>query len=148
MNERRDEDWREAVGTAWILGFGVGVVVLCLFAVVYLIGYNKGKGEGEGGGNAAAVQSETGKGAGEAKPAPSGPGRALFTQNCGSCHTLADAGTSGSVGPNLDDLQPEEAQVLAAIEDGGLGSGTMPPGLVTGTDAQAVAAYVAGAAGE
>lgn len=146
MNEQRNEDWREAVGSAWVLGFGVGVVVLTLLATAYLIGYNKGKGEG--GAGAAVVQSETGKGAGKAKPAPSGPGKALFTQNCASCHTLADAGTSGTVGPNLDELQPEEAQVLAAIENGGLGSGTMPPGLVAGTDAQAVAAYVAGAAGK
>ena len=30
-------------------------------------------------------------------------GKALFIQTCGSCHTLADAGTSGTVGPNLDD---------------------------------------------
>jgi cytochrome c oxidase subunit II len=30
-------------------------------------------------------------------------GKTLFTQQCGSCHTLADAGTTGQVGPNLDD---------------------------------------------
>ena len=30
-------------------------------------------------------------------------GKALFTTSCGGCHTLADAGTSGNVGPNLDD---------------------------------------------
>jgi cytochrome c oxidase subunit II len=29
-------------------------------------------------------------------------GKELFVQNCGSCHTLADAGTQGEVGPNLD----------------------------------------------
>ncbi len=33
-------------------------------------------------------------------------GKKVFTTNCGSCHTLADAGTDGSVGPNLDDLKP------------------------------------------
>jgi len=27
----------------------------------------------------------------------------LFSQNCGGCHTLADAGTAGTIGPNLDD---------------------------------------------
>ena len=31
-------------------------------------------------------------------------GKAVFTGNCGSCHTLSKAGTSGSVGPNLDDM--------------------------------------------
>jgi mono/diheme cytochrome c family protein len=30
-------------------------------------------------------------------------GRQLFTQSCGSCHTMAAAGTSGTIGPNLDD---------------------------------------------
>ena len=29
-------------------------------------------------------------------------GKTLFTQKCGSCHTLADAGTKGQIGPNLD----------------------------------------------
>ncbi len=29
-------------------------------------------------------------------------GKALFTQKCGSCHTLARAGTQGQTGPNLD----------------------------------------------
>ena len=29
-------------------------------------------------------------------------GKQLFTQKCGSCHTLADAGTKGQIGPNLD----------------------------------------------
>jgi mono/diheme cytochrome c family protein len=30
-------------------------------------------------------------------------GKQLFTAKCGSCHTLADAGTKGAIGPNLDD---------------------------------------------
>ena len=33
-------------------------------------------------------------------------GKDIFTANCGSCHTLEDAGTSGNVGPNLDQLKP------------------------------------------
>ena len=32
-----------------------------------------------------------------------GSGKKLFIQACGGCHTLADAGTSGSIGPDLDD---------------------------------------------
>ena len=32
-----------------------------------------------------------------------GNGKQLFTQACGVCHTLADAGTAGTIGPNLDD---------------------------------------------
>jgi len=30
-------------------------------------------------------------------------GKQLFAKNCGGCHTLADAATAGTVGPNLDD---------------------------------------------
>jgi mono/diheme cytochrome c family protein len=29
-------------------------------------------------------------------------GKQVFTSNCGGCHTLADAGTNGQVGPVLD----------------------------------------------
>jgi mono/diheme cytochrome c family protein len=36
-----------------------------------------------------------------ARPAPSG--RRIFVERCGSCHTLADAGATGTVGPKLDD---------------------------------------------
>jgi mono/diheme cytochrome c family protein len=30
-------------------------------------------------------------------------GKQLFSTNCGGCHTLTDAGTTGTIGPNLDD---------------------------------------------
>jgi mono/diheme cytochrome c family protein len=79
-------------------------------------------------------------------------GRALFVQNCGSCHTLDAAGTVGNVGPNLGDIAINEQDILAAIHRGGgthskgqrTGpSGTMPRNLVTGKDAQDVAAFVA-----
>lgn len=43
---------------------------------------------------------------------------------CGSCHVLADAGTSGTVGPNLDDVQPSAEAAYKQILDGG---GGMPP---------------------
>jgi mono/diheme cytochrome c family protein len=72
-------------------------------------------------------------------------GEQLFTSTCGSCHTLAAAGTSGTVGPNLDDLKPTEQVVLSAIQTG---PGAMPPGLYSGADAQAVAKYVAQHAGK
>lgn len=75
-------------------------------------------------------------------------GASLFTDNCGSCHTLKAAGTSGSVGPNLDQVKPDKARVLAALKNGGLGSGTMPKDLLTGKDAVLVADYVAQNAGK
>ena len=97
------------------------------------------------------------KNAGEtpAKPAlgaagggASNAGAQLFSSRCGSCHTLKAANTTGTVGPNLDQVKPSKQQVLSAIENGGLGSGTMPPGLLTGADADAVAAYVSQNAGK
>jgi mono/diheme cytochrome c family protein len=82
-------------------------------------------------------------------------GRQLFVQNCGSCHTLDAAGTVGQIGPNLDDIAVNEADVLYAIKHGGgrhakgqeTGpSGNMPANLVTGQDAQDVASFVAASA--
>ena len=86
-------------------------------------------------------------------------GKTLFTSTCGGCHTLADAGTKGVIGPNLDDayLQPRmsgfndtsfEALVREQIQLGfPLASPTpMPPGLLSGQNAQDVAAYVASVA--
>ena len=82
------------------------------------------------------------------RPAASGAGtsdaKQLFTSTCGGCHTLGDAGTSGRIGPNLDEEEPSAAEVVDAIESG---PGQMPAGLLSGADAQAVADYVAGAAG-
>jgi mono/diheme cytochrome c family protein len=46
-------------------------------------------------------------------------GKPLFIANCGSCHTLADAGTSGAVGPNLDQLKPDYQAVTAQVTNGG-----------------------------
>jgi mono/diheme cytochrome c family protein len=69
--------------------------------------------------------------------------RDLFSNECGVCHTLAAAGTSGQAGPNLDKLRPTRARVLAAIRNGGRGSGLMSPNLVVGNDAARIAAFVA-----
>jgi cytochrome c oxidase subunit I len=78
---------------------------------------------------------------------PAAQGGALFSQTCSACHTLAAAGATGTVGPNLDQLKPSEARVLRAIQIGGTGDGRMPKGLFAGAQAQAVAKYVASAAG-
>jgi cbb3-type cytochrome c oxidase subunit III len=84
-------------------------------------------------------------------------GQKLFTGKgqCGGCHTLAAAGTSGTIGPNLDDaFRADRSQgfkestiqnvVLDQIREP---SPPMPKNLVTGQDAQDVAAYVAAVAG-
>jgi len=68
-------------------------------------------------------------------------GKALFVTNCGGCHTLAAAGTSGAVGPNLDDLKPDYQAVTAQITNGG---GVMPAykGQFTTQQIADLAAYV------
>ena len=68
-------------------------------------------------------------------------GKALFISTCGACHTLADAGTGGAAGPALD--SPWRAsRVEETIADG---PGGMPADLLSGTEADEVAAYVAAA---
>lgn len=78
--------------------------------------------------------------------------KALFATNCGSCHTLARAGTNGVVGPNLDDLlgvgtpEANTQRVLTAIEAGV--QGRMPAGILQGSQAEEVADFVARVAGQ
>ena len=89
-------------------------------------------------------------------------GKELFTAKCGTCHTLADAGTTGTIGPNLDDafaesrrnglgestfVQVVRDQIAYAIEETSTGAPGMPADLVTGQDADDVASYVASVAG-
>jgi mono/diheme cytochrome c family protein len=73
-------------------------------------------------------------------------GKVIFTTNCASCHTLADAGTTGTVGPNLDQAQPDEALVVERVTNG---QGVMPPfeGVLTEEEITEVAVYVSAAAG-
>ena len=74
-------------------------------------------------------------------------GKDLFASNgCGSCHTLADAGASGSVGPNLDESKPTASLVADRVTNG---KGGMPSfeGQLTEQQIQDVAAYVSTAAG-
>ena len=67
----------------------------------------------------------------------------LFQGECGFCHTLAAAGTTGRVGPNLDKLRPTRQRVLDAIAAGGRRTGLMPADIFTGSDALNVATFVA-----
>jgi mono/diheme cytochrome c family protein len=85
-------------------------------------------------------------------------GKALFAENCASCHTLARANATGVNGPNLDEaFGPSRRQGLGetTVEgvvldqiSGVLANSTMPADLVEGQDAKDVAAYVALVAGQ
>ena len=71
-------------------------------------------------------------------------GKAVFASaGCGGCHTLAAAGASGQVGPNLDQSKPAAATVEAIVSSG---SGVMPSfkGKLSSAEIKAVAAFVAG----
>lgn len=74
-------------------------------------------------------------------------GKDIFTANCGSCHTLKDAATNGTVGPNLDQLKPPEARVQRQVTNGGA---IMPAfkGKLTPAQITAVAKYVSSVAGK
>ena len=71
-------------------------------------------------------------------------GAQIFKANCGSCHTLSAAGTSGQVGPNLDNVSLSAAEVEAKVRSGG---GAMPSfsGKLSDAEIKAVASYVSGA---
>jgi mono/diheme cytochrome c family protein len=89
-------------------------------------------------------------------------GRVLFIQKCGVCHTMAQAGTTAQIGPNLDDAF---SAARAIGEGGGTVEGivkaqvefprpstdnpdnSMPADVVTGQDLEDVAAYVGRYAG-
>ena len=74
-------------------------------------------------------------------------GKSIFTATCGSCHTLADAGTTGNVGPNLDEAKPPRALVVDRVTNG---KGQMPSFKDSLDPAQidAVAEYVSSVAGK
>jgi mono/diheme cytochrome c family protein len=89
-------------------------------------------------------------------------GRILFVQKCGTCHTMAQAGTTAQVGPNLDDAfaaaravgqnsDTVEGIVAAQIESprpiNANPAISMPPDIVEGQDLDDVSAYVAKYAG-
>ena len=89
-------------------------------------------------------------------------GRNLFIQNCGTCHTLAEAGTTAQIGPNLDDAfgaaresgqngETIEGIVKAQVEfprpENGNPAVSMPSDIVSGQDLDDVIAYVGSVAG-
>ena len=60
---------------------------------------------------------------------------------CSSCHTLADAGSDGQIGPNLNQIRPNKMRVINTVT---YGIGVMPAyeGQLTSEEIEAVAHYV------
>jgi len=116
----------------------------------------------------------TGGVASAGQPPDTQSGQLLFTASCGSCHTLSAAGTSGTIGPNLDNAfaadvkqgYPQSSIENVVLDQIRLGSGPlatyttikngkgftpqtpMPADIVKGQEAIDVAAYVASVAGQ
>ncbi len=88
-----------------------------------------------------------------AKSDPNYGGAQIFDENCAGCHSLEVAGAYGSNtsvktrelkdGPNFNERVETREDVLYAIRNGGFSSGPMPQNIVTGEQAEAVAAFVA-----
>jgi mono/diheme cytochrome c family protein len=89
-------------------------------------------------------------------------GKELFVEGCGSCHALADAGTTGNIGPNLDFAfvqsridglgentiqQVVRGQIAYPVVDPPTEAPGMPADIFEGQDAEDVATYVASVAG-
>ncbi len=75
-------------------------------------------------------------------------GKSVFeSAGCVSCHTLADAGATGTVGPNLDQAKPDAALVKERVTSG---KGPMPPfkDQLSAAQIADVAAYVSSVAGK
>lgn len=69
-------------------------------------------------------------------------GKAVFTSaGCVACHTLAAAGATGAVGPNLDQVKPDLALVIDRVTNG---KGVMPSfkGQLSAKQIADVAAFV------
>jgi mono/diheme cytochrome c family protein len=88
-----------------------------------------------------------------AKTSPYYKGAALFLDHCSGCHTLAVVGADGSAttisnrlktnGPNFNHRKEDVEEVLYAIRNGGFSGAIMPENVVVGSQAQAIAAFLA-----
>jgi sulfite dehydrogenase len=125
------------------MGLYLTVAVLffvAMLAAVLIFGKEKSEAAGEGHETTTTTAQTT-----TAAPSATGDataGKAVFASaGCASCHTLKDAGSHGTIGPDLDLLMPPEARIVTQVENGG---GPMPAfkGQLSAKQIQDVAAYV------
>jgi len=112
--------------------------VLAVLAAVLAIAVAGCGGGGDGDTTEASTTTST-TGSGDAAA-----GKEVFASaGCGGCHTFSAAGSSGSVGPNLDDASPSYDHVVRQVTEGG---GAMPSfeDELTEQQIQDVAAFVSG----
>ncbi|MGZ4352747.1 MAG: c-type cytochrome [Gaiellaceae bacterium] len=124
------------------------LVTICFFAAMLFAVFYFGRESKASGEAAATTAAATTTAAAPASNADLADGKRVFTTaGCSGCHTLKDAGASGTTGPNLDDLKPSAARVARQVTNGGK---IMPSfkGSLSSQQIQDVAAYVASAAGK
>ena len=120
----------------------VAVLFVAMITTVWLTA--GGEEGGEGGREAVPTETQpatTEAGDGGSAGDPVAGKEAFAGAGCGGCHTLGAAGSSGAVGPNLDDTKPSAELVVDRVTNG---KGVMPPfkGSLTEQQIADVAAFV------
>jgi cytochrome c6 len=118
---RRSATFPGRGGVGWYVALGL-LFFVAMIGAILVFGKEKKEAGTEATPTASTPTSST------PAPPPAGgnatAGKAVFASaGCGGCHTLKDAGSNGSVGPNLDQLKPPFARVKLQVENGG---GPMP----------------------
>ncbi len=133
-------------GLAAVSWIAVALVVVLLFAGPSLIGAEKTSATSPSSGSGGQSPGSSGRTSGSSTAGQASGSAVFASAGCGSCHTLKAAGASGTVGPNLDQLQPSAAAVSDIVRSG---SGVMPSfsGKLSDPQIAAVASYVSTVAG-
>ena len=123
------------------------VALVLVLGALGLVGAGCGGDDDSSGTPATTAETTTGGGettTGGGETGDAVNGKAVFASaGCGSCHTYSKAGSSGSIGPNLDDLAPSFDTVVRQVTNGG---GAMPPfkDQLSEQEIRDVAAFVSG----
>jgi mono/diheme cytochrome c family protein len=129
------------------------LLVAAMLAAVEVFGEAHHFGEAEGAeatetGETGPTETDGGDGDGEGEGAgdPAAGQEVFASAGCGSCHVFAPAGSSGTVGPSLDE---SDVTFDAAVEQIRSGGGGMPPfeGQLSEQQILDVAAFVTQAGG-
>ena len=123
-------------------------LVVLVLASVEIFGETHSE-EGEEAGQESTPSETTGGGGGGGgggRQGDAAAGKEIFVANCGSCHTLQEAETTGNIGPVLDDVSLDFDGVVQQVTNGG---GGMPPfqGTLSEQQIQDVAAFVVASEG-
>ncbi len=143
----------------WLIGgLAVGAVMLGLVIAAYAVGHQRGEdaarrsaGQPTATTPAETTPTETTQTTTAPATTPKhdvvAAGKEIFASGgCGGCHTLSDAGATGTVGPNLDNAKPSLQLAVDRVTNG---LGAMPSfkGQLSSAEIQAVATYVSQTAG-